>query len=454
MIELESAANGRFLCVTYDTFDQPANFSVDQADLAYHLNQVCRLILLGVLLELDEDPSLTDRLSAQDRQLLKHQSERFLGSLTVQQFGDAMRSIKSLGDRSSELWKKYGGPLAAAIQALLIKAGLGDVRVPSELVSEARQDETLRYHFESLLRVAQQLGFESVYVLVDRVDETPHTNGNVDATFALIRALLTELSVLEASGVGFKFFLWNRIEAAYRTHGGRPDRVEILRLDWSIEELQEMLSARLRAFSKGRVNSLNDLLCGATALDLHLLVCLLAARSPRDVIRLSKTIVNEQTRTGTGADCLDDTAINLGIRRFADDRALELFPDSLNELKRIGRCNFTISYIASDVFRINNNSARAKVQQWLNAGSVQQIGGVPSGGGGRPTNLYAITDLRVAIAAMSATDVRVLIETFVLECPNCHSIQMCDDAQSICQSCGQGFAASDCRTLADVCARR
>src|SRR4051794_28121445 len=49
MIEDQSSASGDFLCVTYDEFDQPSGFTSADASLAYHLNQICRRILLGIL---------------------------------------------------------------------------------------------------------------------------------------------------------------------------------------------------------------------------------------------------------------------------------------------------------------------------------------------------------------------------------------------------------------------
>lgn len=407
-------------------------------------------MLVGVLLALEEEPHLIDRLEGTERQLLKYQTERFLGSLSVQEYESAMRSIKSLGDKLSDLWHKYGGPLAVGIQALLAKAGLDSVAVPSELVSEMREDGTLPFHFESLIRVAQKLGFESTYVLVDRVDETQYTNNDADATFLLIRPLLTELPVLETRGAGFRFFLWDRIEADYRSSGARPDRIPILSLHWTIAELQDMLTSRLSAFSDGRVRSLNDLHCVESSLDVHRLVCILAGGSPRDMIRLVKSIVNEQTRTGTGAECVDEASIYAGVRSFADERALELAPNALADLRRIGQCTFTINHLASEIFHINSQSARAKVQQWMGAGAVEQVGEIPNPRG-RPTHLYGISDMRVAIAALPGLDVELLLGTLALECPNCAVIQMSDAEDLRCTSCGRGFTLRDARSLREVC---
>src|SRR5439155_18193748 len=86
MIETRSFDAGDFLCITYDRFDQPAGFSVGKATLAYHLNQVCRLILIGVLVQMNAEPELVERLSKNQKQVLKFQIDRFLGSLSAQEF--------------------------------------------------------------------------------------------------------------------------------------------------------------------------------------------------------------------------------------------------------------------------------------------------------------------------------------------------------------------------------
>lgn len=168
MIEEESVRSGTFLCVTYDYFEQPPGFRVEQADLPYHLNQICRLVLLGVLLRLEEQPYLVDNLTSFQKGILKYQVGRFLGSLSAQDYEQAVKSVKSLGDRLADVWRKYGGPIAAGVQLLLKKAGLDGAVVPKELLSEKTQDESLGYHFAHLVSIAQSLWLGSVYILVDR----------------------------------------------------------------------------------------------------------------------------------------------------------------------------------------------------------------------------------------------------------------------------------------------
>jgi hypothetical protein len=57
-VMVEKAANGdkanRFLCVSYDTFLLEGRFTLEDANVGWHLRNICRLIILGLLLAYDE----------------------------------------------------------------------------------------------------------------------------------------------------------------------------------------------------------------------------------------------------------------------------------------------------------------------------------------------------------------------------------------------------------------
>ena len=131
-----------------------------------------------MLLQLEEDGGLADRLEKYEKDLVKDLVKNLLGSVSRAEFNQGFESVKSLGDKLGDVWKRYGGPLAAAIQVLMNKAGLGDVQLPGQEAVAPTRDDDLRYQFEELVGIAQRIGFDSVYVLVDRVDETPQTSAD------------------------------------------------------------------------------------------------------------------------------------------------------------------------------------------------------------------------------------------------------------------------------------
>lgn len=435
MIENRSAEHGEFLCVTYDSFDPPDNSSLKNATWSYHMNQLCRLILTGVLIRIDDDPSLADGLSKSQKQVLKFQIARFLGDLSAQQFKAAVDSIKSAGDKAKDFWDRYAGPIAAGLAILMKKMGLDGVELPSGMAEEAKQDESLRFHFAQLSEIVRTLGFSSTYILVDRVDETSLTSGDAATTLQFIEPLTYDLPTLEADGVGFKFFLWDRIEDGLRAGGARPDRVPLLPLKWSLDELSMMLERRLTSYSGGGVTSFNDLLCSDSALDLHQLVCHLSGGSPRGMIRLAQRIVAEATRISDEPGCLNVEHVWLGVRLFCDEIAEEVCgPAYLADLRKVGQVTFTISQLASNVFHIKDQAARRKIQLWGNAGVVGKIGEIPNPPN-RPLHLFGVTDIRVALAIMSQEGVDLALGNIVLTCPSCGTMCVTDRAEIYCLNC-------------------
>jgi hypothetical protein len=449
MIEYNSRTRS-FLCVTYDEFDDLTRLS--DATWGYHVNQLCRRMLLGVLVVLEEEPASVEKLSTHQKQLLKFQIQRFLGSLSAAQHERAVRSLKNFGDKARDFFHKYGGPISVLINALLSKLGLDRVELPGDLPEETKLDESLRYHYGHLLQIAQAVGFESTYILVDRVDELPAT-GTATRTFQFISPLLLDLRTLDADGVALKFFLWDQIETELDDAGFRRDRVAIDAIHWTLAELQEMLAQRLRAYSGGKVTSFNDLLCSAVALDVHSLLSHIGVGSPRDMIRCAKRIVSAETRTGTDSTCLSEDSVWVGVRAFCDERAGELVrAEYLAELKKVGRPTFTTSIVGSDIFRISTEGARQKIQAWARTGVVAKVDELPNQRD-RPTHLYGVVDLRVAVAALPAMDVPLIISNVVLECPSCGVLAINDRQEITCPGCQTRFRLSDARSLYDAVSR-
>ncbi|MEX2670791.1 MAG: hypothetical protein WD294_01635 [Phycisphaeraceae bacterium] len=450
MIEARSQETGDFLCLRYDAFDQPAGFDAGVASLAYHLNQLCRMILLGVLLRLDERPEIASRLDHHQRQLLKLQMSLFLGDLSVVQYQNAVRALQNFGDHVTVFLRKYAKPLKTVIGLITARIGLEGVDLPDELQSEYRQDESLRYHFDSLISMAQSVGFLSTYILVDKVDELASTAQNANAAFKFIQPLVIDLTILETQGVGFKFFLWDQLAHLYRENGARPDRVPISQLGWQPAELSDMLKARLLSFSDKRISSLNDMLNDHSPLDAHSLVTYFAAGSPRDMIRACKRIIAEHTKSSTVSDKIKEDTIWNGIAAFCDDRTQELFGQYFADVKKAKSPTFTTNHIANDVFRITTQAARSKIQKWQDTGIVERIGEVPNPGN-RPLYLFGVTDLRVAITMYSGSQAEMFCGNYALECPESGDLCISDRDRVDCGNCNHQFSLANARSLLEIC---
>jgi hypothetical protein len=106
-IELGSQ-NGTFLCVTYNTFPVE-NVTLEQISLDYHLTNLIRLILIGVITECGIRG--IDELNNDDRHFLYLFATRYLSQIARNELKSSIAAVKSLPDKAREWWNKFTGPI-------------------------------------------------------------------------------------------------------------------------------------------------------------------------------------------------------------------------------------------------------------------------------------------------------------------------------------------------------
>lgn len=446
MIEKRSAQDGTFLCISYDSFPTDGLPRGKDVPLEYHLNNICRTLLLALLLKIEET-ELSKSLEKVDKMLLVSMSRELLGPLTAEKFKDSLSSIKSMGDRALDAWNKYGGVIVTLINAIAARFEFGKLEAQSPGFKPS--GESIRFKFTSLVQLARKVGFSSTYILVDRVDEIVFTARDAERAFDFLQSLLIDLPLLETPSVAFKFFLWDQMKDHYQSAGGRPDRLIEYTLDWSVEELEKVLERRLTSYSDGQVNRLDDLLSNDAPYDVHKLVAYFAHGSPRDMVRICKKMIDEHTRSGNFADRIEFRTIKSALMSFSVERARELYGQHFSDIKKINDLNFTISGLASEVFRVSQQAARSKVQKWQSSGAVVKIGDVPNPGN-RPQYLYGVVDPRLAVAVLSDASIEEAVENFLVICPHCQSLRIAMEGDITCPDCQGNFKAEEARTLAQV----
>jgi hypothetical protein len=250
----------------------------------------------------------------------------YLGSLDRTEAIEAAKSLRTLSSQGRDLLSKWARPFGELVRAILTSAGspasaahlagtLLSVTSPSLSSSRSGGTNPKKAHLELMVRLIKSVGFRSTYVLVDKVDETALTASNAEASFNLIRELLTDLELLQMQGIAFKFFLWDRMEPQYRILA-RPDRIQQFHLSWTTEQINQMLSRRLEAFSNGGVTELTQLAGHGTGQSLQYLVVLFANGSPRDMIRICQFMISEQLQIDSSAKQLSLRATIEGIAKF------------------------------------------------------------------------------------------------------------------------------------------
>ncbi len=141
--------------------------------------------------------------------------------------------------------------------------------------------------------------YQSLYILVDRVDETP---AGPDIAGTLLEPLITDKVLLNAPNVAFKFFL--PLEVGQNLHSIanlRPDRLCTRIIDWDKPALEDVIRQRLIHYSNGKIESLGDL-CVAAAKDRVTDRLIDASQgSPRTLLRLCQALIHTHVTRSNNA---------------------------------------------------------------------------------------------------------------------------------------------------------
>jgi hypothetical protein len=421
-----------FLCLTYDRFILPEGFKARNATLEWHMLNLVRILTAALLVRV-QDLGEDDKLDQEQNDFLVKSARTFLYDINVAEFGAIISGMRNWRGKTEDIVKQYGGQIINLISAVAAKFDLGKLEL---IKGEPELNKpTIMAYFERLVAVSSRLGFSAIYVLVDRIDETSITQNDANVSFEFIQSLVLDLHVLETKSVAFKFFLWDQIRNRYLDAGARTDRIPLHILNWNLKEMSTMLAERLKAYSNGCVASLNNLTDADLDYDVHSLVCILAAGSPRDMIRMCKAIIDEQTRVTNEKGSIGRRVISQGLKTFSDQRARELFRGSVEDLRRVGLASFTISKLANDIFRVSANAISRKIQIWTDQGAVVRTGEVPNPGA-RPQNLYSLADPRLSIAVKPQTPVESILDRNLFICPGCDGLTIFEEEDAVtCPNC-------------------
>lgn len=317
--------------------------------------------------------------------------------------------------------------------------------LPDLKQEEKKLSETYKYQLITLLKFVKKLRFKSIYVLIDRADETEKTGNNPEATYRLIQPIIKDLDLLSLSGFGFKFFLWDKIEPYYR-NDARPDRITQYKLNWTSKSLVDVLSRRLKAFSQGRISSIQSLMSEQLTLNIDEALCVMSNKSPRNMIRMCEQILAIQANRSGESSAIDIQSVDIGVTNFSETLFKELYGEvSLREIQKVGRELFTTNFIANDVLKISGQGARNKITVWVQSGLVAQIGTVTIPQSRKPVNFYCVVDPGAVRLMYRTTDFVKFIQDRWLPCNHCKSDNLInidlypDKNEAVCRECGRNL---------------
>jgi hypothetical protein len=438
MIEIKSS-DSDVLAIQYSRFEFQRGQSLSDCDLEYHLMNINRIALIAFLMLIDQKGLYHLNFTGTERKQIQALSKFYLYDLNTEAIINAANAVMSPVDKAKHFFERNLWAINSIIDTIFSKVGIKSVRDAAAMPGLTTRPS--KNHLEIIASLIKSLGLHSIYILVDKVDETQLTGNDSKASFELIEALIRDLELLQMDGIAIKFFLWNELYPFYKKYA-RPDRIPQFNLQWTSEELKEMMKKRLLAHSyKDKILNFYDLLNIDDDLKnlVEDLVVTFSHGSPRDMIRICQQMVSEQLRLSGETLGISALAVSNGLNIFCEQRAREVVQDHiLDELRKTRRLDFTVNYIASDIFKIGTNGARSKIKNWLKTGTVKHIDDIQVQKSKRPSHQYAVIDSRVAKSIFPDLGFIPFITEKVRWCLKCKSPVLRDwdiSKTQRCQAC-------------------
>lgn len=145
---------------------------------------------------------------------------------------------------------------------------------------------------KNFTEVVLALGFKSVVVLVDGVDEIDITANKPELSALLLKSLIAERVLMQMNNLTFKFFLPKQVieflEEIPETRLG--ERIKSHEIIWNEQAIQKLLSLRLYAFSNNKLNDLAQI-SSPDLIDIANILASHVANNPRNLLRLAEQVL-------------------------------------------------------------------------------------------------------------------------------------------------------------------
>jgi hypothetical protein len=447
MIELRSLENN-ILTITYDNFDFPDVNKSSDIKLHHHLRRIIRFILTGLLVNIYSTPESANLLKKEDKEVFLKLAAEHLGDIKSADLTIALDSLKSLKDKFKDVWNEWFPTIGLGIQSVLklLKpihdfgdnvANLNKFQDP-----DYKAPDSLKFQLKLMVDLSQKLGWSSIYILVDKVDEASTTGNNAKDSFNLLEPLLRDLSLLEFSGMGFKLFLWDQLQPLCQDVA-RTDRISQEDLNWDDQMLTALWEKRLLAYSGKRIERLSQISIPHIPHTIDELCFIFSSQSPRDIIRIGDQILSEQQEIDPNSTSLSEPAIYKALDKFCTKRAAEIIRKErvLNELRKIRQVDFTIPYLANRIFKEVQSSTRNRMMMWRSEDAIVDVERIedPESKQDSKVKLFAIKDIRVAKEIYPELSIPDFLTQKYRKCPQCNASVIRDwgetASSSVCQDC-------------------
>jgi len=388
---------GRVVAISYDDFSALFREGSKEVAIEDHLIQILQKMTSAALIRIADElagqsPSIAiiERIfPALDHKTLSRLVAAYFSQLSELQKEVAAKSVYDflqkkgvpLAERASwfqKLWAKLRGPLvdiANIIQGIRGKTAIALMSGGDFLVSPDGRRKSALDDFYTMAAMAPQLNIDAWYILIDKVDEDEHTDGDADKAARLVLPLLKNLKVIETQHVAFKFLLWSRLRPILIEERTRLDKLRNFELTWTKQELVAMINLRLSVYSDRKVADLTSITDPQAAECIYDRIIDHAGSSPREMVQIIDAIMREHARHSTQENgaLITETSMDRGLDDYVMRRVKDLYnANVVRQLASLSSSTFTASDIQSR-FRISQQSASSRINKWIDNGLVARV---------------------------------------------------------------------------------
>lgn len=321
--------------------------------------------------------------------------------------------------RRTKLWadKKWDAITGSLIQitaaiAKKFEVDLGDTGTFKQAIAAKPDNEASDplYILKKSVEFARLMGFSSLLVQVDKVDETDWTTNDTEAAAKLVWPIFSNIQLHEIDGLAWSFFLWDQVRSQMVHENGMPVRWDKLPNDvitWDRHLLVSLIEKRLQHFSNGKVLKISSLFDDDIKDESVIYDALfeVSGLAPRTLVTVLNSVLTHHIQRNEGSiqklsmQSLTDGLDNYAVRTILNDYS----SGSITQLKKVGTTCFVTKDIAR-AFTISNPGALKKIENWINSGLVRRDGQRFAGERTKPVDQFVVSEPRAKRIVASQLD--------------------------------------------------
>jgi len=161
-------------CWIYDRFEHLIPASLANLTVEYHLKNIIRLGLLGFLLEIHERTLSPSSFRRIEREQIEALCRTYLGRISKAEAIESMKALRTLSSKAKSFLRDWSGPAGSLVSMILKAKGLGSLNLKAGADDgdvHATDGLPTKLDLEVVSDLLRSIGYRSVLVLVDKVDE-------------------------------------------------------------------------------------------------------------------------------------------------------------------------------------------------------------------------------------------------------------------------------------------